>query len=253
MTPPTDCTADCKTGFAYALVVPSNLSDPLYTNWTKPSYNPIVNNTGLDPSGAWLTAAKEFRFIGNGRAEATGCPGNATTETTSIYGSTDLVSFYKIGCTALPAGDCPTLFPLPPLADGSTAGLSRQNLAALPTHVYKAGVFGAQPNSADTCFFGDLVDGKPGATGGSGATVGSWTQKGVPQNIALTSATHSAKDFWDPVKRRRIFWAWAKIGSGAQTVPRELTFDARSHQLRFTPARIALDVKVILIPPCIFH
>jgi hypothetical protein len=246
MKPPrTDCTADCKTGFTYAVAVPSNLSDPLYTNWTKPSYNPVVNDTGLDPSSAWLTAAKEFRFVGNGRAEATGCPGNATTETTPLYGSRDLVSFYKIGCTALPAGDCPTLFPLPPLAAGSAAGLSAQELAALPTHVYKAGIFGAIPNNADTCYFGDLVDGEPGVTaGGSGATVGSWTPKGTPQNIALTSGlAHSAKDFYDPVHHRRIFWTWAKIGSLGQTVPRELTFDGQSYRLRFSPARELLQLR----------
>jgi hypothetical protein len=43
----------CTTGFTYNVAVPANASDPLYTKWTKPSYNPIVNNTGDDPSTAW--------------------------------------------------------------------------------------------------------------------------------------------------------------------------------------------------------
>ena len=43
MTPPTDCYPLCKTGFTYGLVVPANLSDPLYSVWKKPDYNPIVS------------------------------------------------------------------------------------------------------------------------------------------------------------------------------------------------------------------
>eukprot|EP01052_Picozoa_sp_SAG31_P021454 SAG31_NODE_1660_length_7599_cov_3.194800_9_plen_211_part_00 len=184
--------------------------------------NPIVNNTGLDPSSAWQTKHGEWRFIGNGRAEATGCPGNATTETTPIYGSMDLVSFYKIGCTALPAGDCPTLFPRPSLTPGSAEHLSEQELAKLPSHVYKCGHFGA-PGNADTCFFGNLVDGTPGPEGKG--SVGSWraTRNAAPQNIAAASLTHSAKDFWDPVHKRRVMWSWIqRVGSGTQTVPREV-------------------------------
>ena len=51
---------DGKGGFTYVLVVPSNASDPLYTEWTKTGEvggkafsNPVVNNTGDDPSTAW--------------------------------------------------------------------------------------------------------------------------------------------------------------------------------------------------------
>ena len=32
-----------------AIAVPANLSDPLCRNWSKPSYNPIVNSTQRDP------------------------------------------------------------------------------------------------------------------------------------------------------------------------------------------------------------
>jgi sucrose-6-phosphate hydrolase SacC (GH32 family) len=248
MHPPTDCYEECKTGFSYGLVVPANLSDPLYTEWTKTAVdNPIVNNTGLDPSSAWQTKSGEWRFVGNGRAEATGCPGNATLQTTPIYGSMDLVTFYKIGCTSLPAGDCPTLFPRPPLAPGSTEGLSEEALASLPTHVYKCGWFeSGDPTNPDTCWFGDLTDGKPGPEGKG--TVGSWTQKGTSQNIAAASTTHSMKDFWDPVHKRRVAWVWIqRVGSGTQTVPREVTFDARSQQLVFTPARELKQLRTHLI------
>ena len=135
-----------------------------------------MNSTGLDPSGAWQTASGEWRFVGNGRAEATGCPGNATTETTPIYGSKDFVSWYKVGCTTLPAGDCPTLFPRPALTPGSTDGMSAAEIAALPTHVYKAGLFA--PGNYDTCWFGDLKDGSPGREGVG--SVGSWVRRTRP-------------------------------------------------------------------------
>ena len=202
MTPPTDCYPLCKTGFTYGLVVPANLSDPLYSVWKKPDYNPIVNSTGLDPSGAWQTASGEWRFVGNGRAEATGCPGNATTETTPIYGSKDFVSWYKVGCTTLPAGDCPTLFPRPALTPGSTDGMSAAEIAALPTHVYKAGLFA--PGNYDTCWFGDLKDGSPGREGVG--SVGSWVRCTWPLHLVQASAVLFAAGRYRRARRRTSLW-----------------------------------------------
>ena len=51
------------------------------------------------------TPSGEWRLIGN-----QGCSGGAP-----IYGSKDFIVWYKIGCTKLRLGDCPTFFPLPPL------------------------------------------------------------------------------------------------------------------------------------------
>ena len=56
----------CRGGAAYSQAIPSNRSDPLLKNWSKPMTNPIVNNTGDDPATAWKTAYGEWRFIGNG-------------------------------------------------------------------------------------------------------------------------------------------------------------------------------------------
>ena len=66
--PPCDPRAQhaCRSGAAYSQAVPSNRSDPLLKNWSKPEYNPIVNSTGDDPSTAWKTPYGEWRFIGNG-------------------------------------------------------------------------------------------------------------------------------------------------------------------------------------------
>ena len=59
-------------GFTYVLTTPANRSDPLYVEWTKegtiggkPFSNPVVNNTGDDPSTAWKTKYGEWRIIGN--------------------------------------------------------------------------------------------------------------------------------------------------------------------------------------------
>ena len=48
----------------------------------------------------------------------------------------------------------------PALTPGSADGLSEEEIADLPTHVYKCGWFESGDRSnPDTCFFGDLVDG----------------------------------------------------------------------------------------------
>ena len=48
--------ADCPSGTAYSAAVPADPADPTCTNWSKPSYNLIVNGTGDDPtSAAWQT------------------------------------------------------------------------------------------------------------------------------------------------------------------------------------------------------
>ena len=114
---PGKCQGQCnggKGGFTYVLTTPANASDPLYTEWTKsgdiggkPYANPVINSTGDDPSTAWRTADGEWRIIGNqGCAPEGGNP---------LYGSMDFVSWYKIGCTTMMAGDCPTFFKLPKL------------------------------------------------------------------------------------------------------------------------------------------
>ena len=54
-------------GFTYVLTTPANRSDPLYVEWTKEGTiggkafsNPVVNNTGDDPSTAWKTKYGEW-------------------------------------------------------------------------------------------------------------------------------------------------------------------------------------------------
>ena len=53
-----------------AIAVPENVSDPFQTNWTKDGkvgsltgyVNPIVNNSGRDPSTAWKNPSDEWQI-----------------------------------------------------------------------------------------------------------------------------------------------------------------------------------------------
>ena len=67
--------------------------------------------------------------------------------------------------------------------------------AALPNWVHKAG------SGNDQVQVGTWTDGKPGPEGVG--TPGTWVQSGG--SIPLDNGkTHASKDFWDPVKKRRI-------------------------------------------------
>ncbi len=202
-------------GFTYAVALPANDSDPFLTNWTKPSYNPIVNQTGDDPSTAWKTPDGEWRLIGN-----QGCSDDASGNSGApIYGSMDFKTWYKIGCTELLLGDCPTFFPLPALTPGSSAQ------GPLPNYVHKAG------SPHDLIQVGTWTDGKPGADG----TPGTWVPSGgsVPLD---NGRTHASKDFYDPVAKRRIMWVWGTLPNGVQTIPRVMTYDPRFNKIVYTPA-----------------
>ncbi|CAE7947125.1 CWINV4 [Symbiodinium sp. KB8] len=222
-----------KDGFVYALAVPSNASDPLYTNWSKTGSafgknfsNPILSNTGDDPSTAWKTEHGEWRVIGNQACEPEG--GNP------IYGSMDFVQWYKVGCTSLQAGECPSLFPLPKLTPGSERYLETQG--ELPNYVHKAGA------GPDRLQVGTWTDGRPGPEGLG--TVGTWTQLPGSREVSLDIyAGYASKDFWDPVKERRILWLWGRIPSGIQAMPRELTYHAGLKQILYNPVEEIRDLR----------
>ena len=89
-------------------------------NWSKLSYNPIVNGSSKDPSAAWETeVGGEWRFSDN---------------VGQIYSTRDWVSWRSAGAVkAFPRGDCPSLLPLPRPTPGS--GPAPPN-STTPTHVH---------------------------------------------------------------------------------------------------------------------
>jgi len=230
---PGKCKGECnggKGGFTYALAVPKNSSDPLYTEWTKEGQiqgkafeNPVLNSTGDDPSTAWQTSEGEWRIIGNQPCAPEG--GNA------LYGSMDFVSWYKIGCTTLMAGDCPTFFPLPSLTPGSEHYVASHG-APMPDHVHKSGGQGG-----DQTQVGIWTDGKPGKEGTG--TVGTWDiTPGSKTQFLDRGKTHASKDFHDPIKKRQIMWVWGTIPSGIQTIPREMTYHPGQTNFKFIPCSL---------------
>jgi len=57
-----------------------------------------------------------------------------------------------------------------------------------------------------------------------------------PQSIPLDNGkTHASKDFYDPVKKRRIMWVWGTLPNGIQTIPREMTYDPRTGKINYAP------------------
>jgi beta-fructofuranosidase len=222
-----DSSKACPGGTNFAIAVPEDPTDPLQTNWTKDGLvgsltgfvNPIVNNTGRDPSTAWKTPSGEWRLTSYG---------------SQVVGSMDFKQWYRVGQQkAFPAGECPSFFPLPkstPGAGGAPAG------AETPTHVYKVSHGGK-----DWMMVGTYVAGPPKQLGSFTAT------KGVPNTETLidSGALYASKDMYDPVKQRRINWGWAKIAFGerstntwdssAHTLAREVTWHPELQQLVYSP------------------
>ena len=115
--------SSCDTGTLLAIATPADhAGDPLLTNWTKPSYNPIVNNTQRDPSTAWQTAAGEWRL---------------TNYEGKVYTSTDFVVWTEANGTAalFPTAECPSFFPIPARCSGN--GCDAAPPGTPPNYVHK--------------------------------------------------------------------------------------------------------------------
>ena len=215
----------CNTGTLLAIALPADYkNDPLLTNWTKPAYNPIVNNTERDPSTAWQTASGEWRL---------------TTYEGKVYSSKDFVNWGVAsgGQAIFPVAECPDFFPVPAKCKGNGCDLPAPSGAVTPTHVHKQ-----SSDGADWYTLGVYVEGADG-------TAGQWTPiSSAPQLQPLDASTplglgfkfYASKSFFDPVGEdgagRRIYWGWAVVApDSVQTLPRVTTYHAALQQLIFTP------------------
>ena len=217
----------CGTGTLLAQAVPADYAgDALLTNWTKPSYNPIMENTQRDPSTPWKTPSGEWRL---------------RTYDAKVYGAASDAhllngTWYEIGGNPdFNVAECPSLYPLP----ATTAGLPRA--ANGPTHVHKTSYKGK-----DWWQMGTYTPGQPGKLGGFTATPG-WEDV-FDQRIIDAGAFYASKDNLYPTKvkgtDRRINWGWSRVSPGStQSLPREISFNPEARQLQQLPIEEVKDLR----------
>lgn len=128
--------------------------DILYSNWSKPDYDPIANGTNKDPSAAWYVPfggsdSGEWRFRDNAGV---------------VYSSADFKKWTRVGTVeSFAKGDCPSLFPLPTNGEsGTSTSVSHSPDATMqPSHVMKVSQLGH-----DFMQVGRYVAGNRGSAGG---------------------------------------------------------------------------------------
>lgn len=204
----------CHSGTVMNIARPANASDPLRTYWAKMPYNPVINETQRDPSTAWQDPETgEWRFtIYGGR----------------VYGSMDFKTWYpSTGPPPFSSGECPSFFPLPRSYPGTVP-----STAASPGFVNKFSSGGQ-----DWMNVGDYSSGAVKTSGTYDVT------NGTRQLIDI-GQFYASKDFWDPVKGRRINWGWAKVPTkSSQTLPREVTWHPQLNQLVFSPVEEQAELR----------
>mmetsp|Transcript_4924 Transcript_4924/g.16476 ORF Transcript_4924/g.16476 Transcript_4924/m.16476 type:complete len:548 (+) Transcript_4924:27-1670(+) len=213
----------CETGTLLAQAVPADYaSDPLLANWTKPSYNPIMENTQRDPSTPWQTPSGEWRL---------------RTFNSMVYGSAsskDLLAgkWYEIGKSDdFRQCECPSVYPLPAATPGTEAAYEEARRAGMPDTVHKTSCGG------DWWQLGSYDPGAPRSVGSFKPTPG-WEDVFAQKRIDQGNF-YASKDNEYPTLaggKRRINWGWATVPpASAQTLPREVTFNAEARALQQYP------------------
>lgn len=233
--PPSGKIPGCDYGYTFGVARPANLSDPFYTVWSKSPLNPIVNNTFDDPSTAWRTSFGEWRWIANcGDGTVGDCGPNASNA--PLYGSRDPAfrSAHRIGFTNLAAGECPSLYPLPPLSPGTTPAPN------MPTHVHK---WGCEPYK-DCVELGTWHEGADGVVG--------WWEAFSGPIVMDQGSSYASKDLWDSKRGRRISFSWARLQPAAQgdqingdvqTLAKQVTYHPVLQRLLFAPLKELAELR----------
>jgi sucrose-6-phosphate hydrolase SacC (GH32 family) len=214
----------CGTGTLLAQAVPADYAgDELLVNWTKPSYNPIMENTERDPSSPWKTPFGTWRLrtfnqhVYEAESDAAVLKG----QWNDLGVNTDFR-----GC------ECPSFYPLPAATPGFEEEYEAlRDSAGLPTNVHKTSCGG------DWWQLGTYSVGGPGQLGSFNATPG-WEDLFAQRKIDQ-GHFYASKDNLYPTKtggKRRINWGWATVPpQSTQTLPREITFNAAARCLQQYP------------------
>jgi len=214
----------CTTGTLLAIAVAADYAnDELLTNWSKPSFNPIVEGTQRDPSSAWQTSSGEWRL---------------RTYNSMVYGAASAADFlngkfYTIGKSdSFRQCECPSFYPLPASSPGFEDAYEAEAAAGtLPTHVHKTSCGG------DWWQIGSYNDPEPKVLGIFNTTPGwedVWTQRKIDQGHFYASKDNVYPTLMNGT--RRINWGWATVPpQSTQTLPREVTFNSVARVLQQYP------------------
>merc|ERR1712226_1283629 len=211
----------CATGTLLAQAVPADYAnDELLVNWTKPAYNPIMENTQRDPSSPWKTPSGEWRLRAyDSKVYA------AASDADVMVGK-----WYEVGATKdFRTCECPSFYPLPAPTPGFESQYEALSKAgSLPTHVHKTSCGG------DWWQLGTCMPGKPKELDHFNATAG-WEAE-FAQVKMDQGHFYASKDNEYPTKtggKRRINWGWATVPpASTQTLPREITFNPLARTLQ---------------------
>jgi sucrose-6-phosphate hydrolase SacC (GH32 family) len=224
----------CGTGYVLAQAVPADYADDqLLTNWTKPNYNPIVENATRDPSSPWKTPLGSWRVtdLDSSVFEAASDAAVLAGQWKNLGQNKDFRSggnWYA---------ECPSFYPLPAATPGTEAAYQEaQALGGLPTHVRKTSCDG------DWWQAGTYDVSKVGTLGTLTPTPGwedLWPVKPIDNGNFYASKDNIFPTLQKGVTRR-INWGWALLLGGAvncQTLPREITFNAAVRALQQYPIK----------------
>jgi sucrose-6-phosphate hydrolase SacC (GH32 family) len=228
--------SDPPIGGTLNIAQPLDRSDPLLEHWVKSRDNPMMTGTSDDPSSAWKTNAGEWRFVGQTVPTSNG-------GSMPLYsGGSDLSSIHMIGTFEHEqGGDCMSIFPLHGSVTSTDRADVEQHRSLLraepkPTHVMlqsgqtKLGVLQDAPVGNMSTWRNSFDVPQPGAH-----TCGC-NYPGCTANFQCgfkrldLGARYAEKDFYDPVKHRRLLWGWAVVDEGSLGLPRELRYDANLGQ-----------------------
>lgn len=222
----------CGTGYVLAQAVPADYrGDQLLTNWTKPGYNPIVENATRDPTSAWKTPSGSWRLttFSSHVFEAESDAAVLKGQWKDLGHNPDFRSGSNV------EAECPSFYPLPAATPGTEAAYhaAQQQEGGLPTHVRKTSCDG------DWWQLGTYDAKKMGEMGSFVATPG-WEDLWPVKELDRGNF-YASKDNAFPTLQggsRRINWGWATLGdASSQNLPREITFNAAARTLQQYPIK----------------
>ncbi|CAI9778923.1 unnamed protein product [Fraxinus pennsylvanica] len=216
--------------------VPADYSDPYLRKWIKPDNNPLIvadesmNTTAFrDPTTAWLGQDGRWKILVGGRRKHRGI--------VFLYRSRDFMNWVKAkhplhSCANTGNWECPDFFPV---SLHGTNGLDTSSLMEENKikHVLKVSL---DETRYDYYTLGTYFPQKDRYIPDKNMVDG---LRGLRYDYG---DFYASKSFFDPIKKRRIMWAWAnesdtvcddlrKGWAGIQTIPRTILIDPNGRQL----------------------